>query len=363
MTAPAGTILATGNARPTVFIDGQQLAQVSEQILALEMTEKEGGLSSLELKLAETATVNGRGVTLLFEDGRTLAHGKEIRVCGGRVDGPVEIFQGIVTGLEIEFPDAASPTLLVLAEDRFQRARMARRTKLHENVSISDLVNQVASDVGLTPSVIGLGDNIGTQVQLNESDLAFLRRLIARYDGDLQVIGTELHAAARSGAARNTITLAASGQLERIRVLADLADQATAVTIAGWDASQGSAITADSTGANFGPGSGQKGAEMLRQAIGDRSEHLSYLASSNHAEAQAIADAAFDARARRFVVAEGTTREGTPELRVGTTVTLQGLGGRFDNDYYVTFARHRYDKLYGYRTDFSAQCAFLGSGT
>ena len=357
---PSTGLLASNNARPTVLIDGQQLAQVSEQILALEMTEKEGGLSSLELRLAETATVNSGAVALVFEDGEEVKLGAEIRVCAGPVDGPTEIFQGTISALELEFPDGASPTLLVLAEDRFQRARMARRTKLHENVSLSTLVSEVASNVGLTPSITGLSDNVGTHVQLNESDLAFLRRLLARYDGDLQIIGTELHALARKDAARGRIALSTPVDLDRVRVIADLADQATKVTVAGWDVSQGSAISVSSTGATLGPGTGRKGAEILQDTIGERSEHVSYVAVSNDAEAQAVADAAFDDRARRFVVAEGTTTEGRPDLRVGTTVALSGLGDRFSNEYYVTFARHRYDRLYGYKTDFSAQCAFLG---
>jgi phage protein D len=351
--------LALNNARPTVLIDGQQSSQVSEQILSLEMTEKDGGLSSLELRLAETATVNRRGTALLFEDGRLVKLGAALRVCAGPQEAPVEIFQGVVTALELEFPEGASPTLLVLAEDCFQRARMARRTKLHEDTSISDLVTQVASQIGLTASVMNLSDNIGTQVQLNESDLAFLRRLIARYDGDLQVVGTELHAVRRADAARGRVALTAPGDLDRIRVIADLAHQATKMTIAGWDITQASAVTATSEGSTFGPGTGRKASEVLNDTLGSRVEHLSYLAVSNQTEAQAVAHAAFDERARRFVVADGTTREGHPDLRVGTTVALSGLGDRFSNDYYVTFARHRYDRLYGYKTDFSAQCAFL----
>jgi phage protein D len=96
----------------------------------------------------------------------------------------------------------------------------------------------------------------------------------------------------------------------------------------------------------------------LAQALGSRSEHLGEAALTSD-EARERGDAAFDQRARRFVMAEGTA-DGNPLLRVGTHVRLAGLSPRFDNTYYVTSVCHRYDKQAGYTTDFEAECAYLG---
>jgi len=52
--------------------------------------------------------------------------------------------------------------------------------------------------------------------------------------------------------------------------------------------------------------------------------------------------------------------QGDGRIRVGTRLTLEGLGPRFSNTYYVTAACHRFDRTDGYRTDFTAECAFLG---
>jgi phage protein D len=98
---------------------------------------------------------------------------------------------------------------------------------------------------------------------------------------------------------------------------------------------------------------------VLRDALGERSEHLGEVPATTDEEARAIATAAFDQRARRFVCVEGTA-EGNPALRVGTHVSLQGMGRRYDNTYYVVRACHRYDLTRGYETDFEAECAFLG---
>ena len=359
----AAAIPASTSARPSVTVDGQLSDVITDQILAFEMTEKEGGLSALELRLGEVGSVDrGRRGVLLFETRDVVHLGSEI-VAGASVNGeddPIELFRGVVTALEIEFQSSSSPTLVVLAEDACQRARMARRTKLHENLSISALAQNVASQIGLTANVSGLSSNIGTQLQLNESDLAFLRRLLARYDGDLKVRRGELHVAPRTDSTGDPIVLRTPQELERIRVIADLADQTTQVTIAGWDASQGQAVRGVASGANLGPRRGQTGAEILRDTIGERSEHLSYIAVANSDEADAVANTAFDARARRFVVADGTTQKGDPNLRLGCTVTLQGLGARFDNDYQVVLTRHRWDRLVGYKTDFTAESAYFG---
>lgn len=355
------TTLALAFERPTVRVDEQELAEVSELMLSMEMTEKEGGLSALELRLGNVGSEDDGRSQLAFEDGSMLKLGARITLYGGDVIEPREIFRGTITGLEADFPAEDAPTLLVLAEDDFQRARMARRTKVHDDATIAALAKALASQVGLTPVVTGFDANIGTQVQLNESDLAFLRRLLARYDGDLQVVGTELHVAPRGDVARGTLELELHSQLRRARVLADLAHQTTAVTVGGWDAARGQAVRGTSSGANLGPGSGRKGAELLQDATGERRHHVAHLAATTADEAQAIADAAFDARARGFVIVDGTA-DGNPALRVGTTVRLRGLGGRFENDYYVTLARHRWDESRGYETDFSAESAFLGTG-
>lgn len=352
--------MAVYTARPTVQVDAQQYPEVSELLLAMEMTEGEGGLSALEVRLTNLASEAQGGAALAFEDEAIFKLGSQIAVYAGDETAPREIFRGTITGLEAEFPDGSAPSLVVLAEDAFQQARMARRTKLHEHARLADLARNLANQLGLTPVITGFSDDIGPQVQFNESDLAFLRRLLARYDGDLQVVGTELHLAPRSGVQRGRMELELHGQLRRARVLADLAHQVTDITVSGWDVQQGQKATATGTGAALGPGSGRKGADILRQGIGPRSHHIAHLGVTTAAEARALADAAYDARARRFLVVEGTA-EGNANLRVGTHLVLSGMGPRFDNTYYVVLARHRFDLERGYETDFTAECAFLGT--
>jgi phage protein D len=351
----AVTERAVYSARPTVRVDGQEYPLINELLISMELTEHEGGMSALELRLSNLASDTRNEADLAFEGGDILKLGTAIALYAGDQIAPQEIFRGTITGLEADFPEAGGPELVVLAEDPFQRARMRRRTTIYDEASIAGVARELARTLNLTPVVTGFTEKIGTQVQLDESDLAFLRRLLARYDGDLQVVGTELHVSPRRDVRRGTLELELHGQLRRVRVLADLAHQVTEVTVSGWDSTRGERVTAASSGANLGPGGGRTGAQIL-DAIRARSEHIGHLAVSSRAEAQAIADAAFDSRARRFVCLDGTA-EGNPALRVGTHVTVSGLGNRFDNTYYVVRACHRYGST-GYETDFEAECAF-----
>jgi phage protein D len=348
-------------ARPTVRINDQEYPLVRDLLLAMSMTESEGGMSRLELRVSNIASDSSNGATLAFEDDQILKLGAQINIYAGDENAPREIFRGQITGLEAEYPESAPPELVVLAEDAFQRSRMARRTKVWAKTSIDKVAQAVASQLSLKPVITGLKETIGTEFQLNESDLAFLRRLLARYDADMQVVGTEMHVSPRKDVSRGNVELKFTGQLRRARICADLAHQVTKITVAGWDYSRGEAVTGSSTGANLQPGSGRGGAQILHDTLGDRSEHVGDAAIADQNEAQALADALFDQRARPFVLVEGTA-EGNPALRVGTQVKLTGLGGRFSNTYYVVQACHKFDSDNGYQTDFEAQCPFLGGG-
>jgi phage protein D len=223
------------------------------------------------------------------------------------------------------------------------------------------VIKAVAGNLGLSPTVTGLASPTGTWVQLNETDLGFLRRLAARFEADLQVTGTTLTVAPRQEVQRGTIDLTLYSQLARVRITADLADQVTAVTTAGWNAQDGSAVSGSATRITHGgPGSGKSGTAWAQEVFGTRSEHVGAYAVSTDGEAQALAEAAMDQRARRFLRAEGTA-EGNARMRVGAQVRLSGISAQFDNTYYVTQARHLFDMRQGYRTEFHAECAYLGT--
>lgn len=345
--------------RPTILIDQRQYALVSEQVISFEMTEQEGGLSALELRLSNNAS-NARGsADLAFDDQTVLKLGSRITLYAGEVQGPGEIFRGVVTGLEGEFSDEQPPELVVLAEDLLQQARMQRRTQTYTEATVEKLAANLANQLGLRPRVGRFSGTLGTQVQLNESDLAFLRRILDRMDGDMQIIGDELHVLPRREARRGSLVLRLFEGLRRARVCADLADQVSEVTVAGFDPAQGQHISVASSVSAPPPGQGTAGAQALSRALGARRHHVAHLAVNDNAEARALANALFTDRARRFVCVEGTAH-GNPALRVGTQVRLEGLGRRFSNEYCVTRCVHRWDVERGYETDFEAESAYIG---
>lgn len=359
MTEAPVTEAAVYIARPTLRVNEQAYALLNELLLGMRMTEQEGGLSSLELRFSNWVSDTTGGAGLAFEDGEILRLGAALVVYTGDELSPREIFRGVITGLEAEFPKTAPPELTVLAEDALQQLRRSRRSKIYTDLSIAEIANEIAQAAGLRASVDGFEQTSGVYVQMNESDLAFLRRLVARHDGDLQMVGEELHITPRRNVEREALTLHLHSQLHTARVLADLAQQVTETTVSGWDAAQGESISASSQGVDQGPGAGVDGAGVLRDTLGERAHHVSHLASATQAEAQALADSAFDQRARRFLTIEGCT-EGNPRLRVGSQIEIRGLGPRFSNTYYVTRVCHRYDLVNGYETDFEGECAYLG---
>lgn len=345
-------------ARPTVRIDGEEYDRASRLVLAMEMIERDGGLSSLQLRYSNLASHPNGDASLAFEDEQILAFGATITVYAGEVTRPMEVFRGKITALEAEFSQNAPPELVVHAEDALQRSRMQRRTFLHKNPTIKKLAETVAERAQMRAVVDGFTAAIGDRMQLNESDLQFLRRVLREYDGDLQVVGDELHVAPRGTIRRQAIHLALYSQLREIRVTADLAHQVTDVTVTGWDPERAQRVRQVASGRKPSPGTGRLGADLL-QPLGARSEHLAGEPALNDDEARDRCNAAYDQRARRFVIAEGTA-DGNPSVRVGTHIELAGLSPRFDNVYYVTSVCHRFDLKSGYATDFEAECAFLG---
>lgn len=349
--------LAAYSARPTVLVDGTRDDGATAMLRACVVREAEGGLSHLSLTLSNWGHTQAGHIGYLFDAGSAIGLGTTLKLYFGDTGAPRALFEGQVHAIEASANVGTTPEITFLAEDKLFAARLARRSAVYEDCDVAEVVRRVADRLGVRADIGDLGAASGTWVQLNESDLAFLRRLLTRHDADLQLSGDALQVRRIADRDRGRLRLSMHSQLQRVRVIADLADQATGVTVGGFDVSGGTAFQATSRGAAAGPGAGRTAASLLG-GTQPRSEHLAPLACRNETEARALADAAFDQRARRFVRLHGCT-EGNAELRVGTVVEIEGVGRRFDGAYAVVEATHRFDGSIGYQTDFLAQSAYL----
>jgi len=342
--------------RPTVLVDGQASALVDASLRTCVVSEADGGLGTLALGLSNWGVTSG-SVGPLFDTGGPIRLGTRLKVYFGETSSPRALFEGEVHAIEARASVGTPPEIVLLAEDGLYAARCARRTTVYENQSVGGRVQAIAERHGLQCDLGELPSGSATWAQLDESDLAFLRRVLDRNDCDMQVNGNQLQVRPRGDRDRGTLALALYSQLQRVRVIADLAQQVSEVTASGFDVGGGSQYTASSRGAHLGTGSGTPGSGLL-PGSGSRSEHLGPLACRDLDEAQKLVDAGFDQRARRFVRLHGGA-EGNPELRVGTRVRISGVGQRFDNTYEVVEAHHRFEQAGGYQTDFVAKSAYL----
>lgn len=352
----ADTPPALQPSRPTISIDGTESSTLAGGLLGLRVRTDVHGLSNCEAEFGNWGP-KGDASDFLFFDRQLLDFGKELKI----MLGTTALFVGKITALEARYPEGNSPSLVVLAEDQFQDLRMTRRTRSFADVSDSDVFSQIAGDHGLTPDVGVTGPTYKVLAQVNQSDLAFMRERARALDAELWVTDSKLSVQPRSSRGGSPVTLTYGKELREFRVLADLAEQATSFEVTGWDVSGKQALNeqADDSVVSSELKGGDSGPSILKSAFGDRKDALANSVPQTSDEAHARAEAVLKRRARRFLVGRGTS-ETKPELQVGATVTLAGVGPLFEGDFYLAATEVVFDGAKGLRTELELERPGLG---
>lgn len=346
--------------RPRIRINGELVESLGDAALQALLVEE----TTMGLFRCEASFVNwgpkSKKVDFQFFDRQTLDFGKTFSVEFGPPGEAGPTFAGRVSGLEGNYLPERDPEFLILAEDRFQDLRMERRTRTFEDMTDQDVIQQIASQHGLTARVDLEGPTHKILAQVNQSDLAFLRERAAALDAEMWIDDRTLYAQARSRRSSGSIAFAYGKDLLEFSVLADLAHQRTAVRVTGWDVASKKPIDEEAgvktIQAELG---GRRAGSTVLEALAPRTERVALTVPLSKDEAKKIAEARYRNRARGFVRGQGTV-DGSVKLRVGATVELSKLGPFFDGPYYVTLARHTFDVLNGYRTTFHAERPGIG---
>ena len=232
--------------KPVFKIDGQVVNSLGTGCFRMETMEDDTGLASLEAVFLNLDHPDeGKPVDFLYFDRRVIDFGKRIEVTFQVTDTPQTVFQGVVTAIGGEFPEAREPELIVHAEDAMAPIRMRRRTRVFDSSTDADILQQVANDAGLNPSVQLDGPSYVQHWQVNQSDLDLLRERVDALDGLMTLHDRDFHVEQRSAAADPPIRLTNYNELIRFSVSADLAQQRTKVRVHGWDVAGKQAIHED----------------------------------------------------------------------------------------------------------------------
>ncbi len=335
------------NARPRLRIDGELRTDISAALLDMRVSLPLSGMANAEIRCVNWhSNATDGDADFAFQ---ALGLGDTLEVLAGDSDEDA-LFSGEITAIEERYGDGA-PQIVYLAEDKLHRLARSRENRIFEDMSINDVVNSVAAELGLAIDA-QVSDTQGSWHQLNESKLAFLLRLLAPYDIALRIVGSDLRARLEEQDAEPE-TLHPQNNVQRMRITADLNHQLTEASIKGHD------LGADETVASHNDSlipsaSGETAADILQTLSWGQSEIFPQPFARSSGEAQGWAESRFRHRAKKFLYGD-IVCAGTPSLRSGREVELVGVSERLRGKYQVVDCQHLFNNSAGYVTCLKVQ--------
>lgn len=278
----------------------------------------------------------------------------------GSNDSPTTLSSGVITSLEIE-TDHNGCTTVIRGLDTSNLLFRGRKTLAFQEMTASDIVEQIAGNAGLTPNTDPTDATYTVATQANQSDWEFIQqlakennRIVYCSQGTLNFV-EPIDASTAPPPGDNT-TPPIDGQLvlgvnlTRVNMAVTAAEQVSSVEVRGWDPSQKQAIVGEGDPGTVSA-SNDDSPDEIAGMFGGETFVYTEIPYSDQGSADAAAAALAERLGSAFYEVDGET-SGSPWLMAGTPVSIAGCGDPFDGSYVVTSARHIYD-VNGYRTEFT----------
>ncbi len=290
----------------------------------------------------------------------SVSHGTEIELFVG-ADGD-RLFAGTVYVIGSSRGEGEAPQRRIVALDGLAKLDFASRTRSFLDAAFEDILTAVATDWGLSTVVSADGTERRQEVQANETDLEFLRRIGGEAGVEIWVEDSSIHAATfleRPGA---SLQFDVDQDFRFFDVSADLLGQSSSVVVSGWNDNSVDAISeeADSIQA-WVAGDGRTALDIL-DVIGQSGtrgrQTMVHTGPGDEEVAGVTARFRLYDRARRFVTLKAGV-EGSADLRIGARATVSGLASSLDGEYRIDASVHTFNPANGYRTSFEASRALV----
>jgi phage protein D len=291
-----------------------------------------------------------------FIDSPTFAVGKSIKITGG--EGPSAdstLFEGEITGLELDLAAHGVPTLVVRCFDKSHRLHRGRHSRSFVQMTDSDIVKKVGAEAGLSVQAESTSEVHDWVMQNNQTNWEFLQERAARNGFRLFVSdGDKLYFKKVKDNGQTKHTIEWGKELRSFRPRVSASPQVDEVEVRGWDPKKKETIVGTAKVAQGVPQVRQdkQGGPVASRAFGNAKMVVVDRPVHSEGEAKAIAQSLCDEIGGSFLEAEGLCY-GVPQMRAEDMVKIDNIGQRFSGEYLVTSCQHTYTPAEGYATVFT----------
>ncbi|ALF53552.1 type IV secretion protein Rhs [Nostoc piscinale CENA21] len=262
------------------------------------------------------------------------------------------VLEGEITAIETEFTSGSQAPIIIRGYDMSHRLHRGRYNRSFQNVTDSDVVNQVIGEAGIAAGTVTSTTIVHDYVfQENQTNMEFLRERAARLGFELYVQDSKLNF--RQPAQNESLSLKWLEDIHNFRVRVSSAEQVSSVEVRGWDYSTKKAIvsTASTEQVITSTDNGKGSSTSTKFTIKPKMIVVDQPVFSVN-EAAKIAQALCNELGGEFVMADAVG-EGNPKIRPGKVIKLTDMGS-YSGSYYVTETRHLFHER-KFVTEFSVR--------
>ncbi len=327
-----------------VLLNGLVIADTMDTRIVNVVVEDQVDLPSMfsidvragEVELSRIPWLNG---SMMF------AIGDAVQINMG-YEKPEVLIRGEITALDLEFSGGHLPRLTVRGYDKRHRLQRGRKTRTFTSQKDSDIVRRIAGERGFRARVTDSETVHEFVMQPDQSDWEFLTERARRINFELVMEGNELLFRRRGEGSGPIVSLKLGEELTEFTPRLSSVGQISELVVRSWDVNKSELITATAVGTSVRAMSrdGKVAPTLVSAAFGTATETISAPPSALNG----AGEAGMLARARLGIVALGLIQadgicSGSSSIRAGNMVRIDGVGNRFNGEYYVASASHRYD--------------------
>jgi phage protein D len=347
-------------------VNGSRIrADVSAEIEQVQVVSKPDTLDTFSFTIANPLPKMRWTHT---DDADLFREGSYVKIALGYFDDLPDMMEGEITQISPSFPQDGIPTVAITGNTLLHRLQGDHNTRTFQSVSDKDIVQKIAQAAHLQADAEDTQIHYDYVMQPNQTDLEFLRERARRLHFEILVQNktlifrrsqeqksksyTLVWAHAQKAVAMGPNTL----PLSTFNLQMNASKPATSAETRCYDPKSKQAFVskAGPSDQTSKMGGTQKGGDVTQDAF-KRDRKCVHVTTpfGSQSECDEHAKACYNNQAMELITGSAETI-GIPDLRGGQTITLLGVGRRFEGDYLIDEATHSIDGN-GYKTSLSVK--------